>query len=116
MKHNEINDLSPLESTRLENFFNIYQENNGEYYYNISNTINFDSDNIAEFAFDWYTVMTGDTYTFISYKHYNTINLWWLICSLNNINNPTSLPEPGSRIKILKTSYVNDVLTRINKE
>ena len=115
MKHNEITDLAPIESTRLENFFTVFQEASGEYFYNIINTINFNSDNIAEYTYNWYTVTLGDSYTYISYKHYNTINLWWLICSFNNINNPTSLPVPGTYIKILKPFYVNTLLNKINK-
>ena len=115
MKHNEIIDLSPIESTKMENFFTVYQSASGEYFYNILNTINFKSDNIADYTYEWYTVVLGDTYTYISYKHYNTINLWWLICSFNNIQNPTALPQPGESIKILKVSYVNDILTTINK-
>jgi hypothetical protein len=115
MKHNEIFELSTIESTKLENLFNIYKLDSGEYFYNILNTVNFDSNNIAAYSYDWYTIMTGDTYTYISYKHYNTINLWWLICSLNNIQDPTSLPTPGTEIKILKTTLVNNVLTTINR-
>jgi hypothetical protein len=115
MKHNDITDLVSIESTKLENLFNVYQESTGEYFYNILNTVNFDSDNMAPYLYDWYSVITGDTYTGISYKHYNTINLWWVICSLNNIQNPTSAPTPGESIKILKSNYVNDVLTTINR-
>ena len=115
MKQNNITNLPKLESNRLENIFSIQQTENGEYYYNMLYTVNFSNENLAPYTYDVYTTNQGDTYTLISYKMYNTINLWWLVCSLNNINNPTSLPAPGTSLKILKPSYVNTVLTAMSK-
>ncbi len=116
MKQNDIEDLNTLDSTRLENFFNIYTNTTGEYFYNILNTVNFNTEDMSPMYYDLYTVLPGDTYTFISYKQYGTINLWWLICSFNSIINPITLPESGKVLKILKTKYVSNILSRINSK
>lgn len=113
MKQNDITDLPSINLSRVENIFNIYTDNN-LYFYNLLNTVNFDHTNISPIMYYEYNVRQGDTYTAISYRIYNTINLWWLICSFNNIDNPINIPEPGTRLKILYQNYVNEVLNTIS--
>lgn len=36
----------------------------------------------------------------ISYKHYGTVNFWWIIMLVNNINNPLVDLEVGQTLKI----------------
>lgn len=36
----------------------------------------------------------------ISYRHYGTVNYWWIIMLLNNIDNPLTDIEVGSILKI----------------
>jgi len=115
MKQNSIQELPKLLHTRLEQLFDVYQTDSGEYFYNILNTVNFNTDNIAPYVYYQHTVMRGETYTVISHKYYNTINLWWLICSFNGIDDPTSLPVPGTVLNILFAKHVPNVLTQISK-
>lgn len=115
MKQNNITDLPQLESSRYENIFNVYKDSSTDvYYYNILTTVNFDTANMSPSVYEMYTVEAGDSYTYISYKHYGTINLWWLVCSFNSIHNPTQLPTPGTSLKILNREHVVNILTRIN--
>lgn len=114
MKHNEISELSKLEHAQLQKIFNVYQTNSGEYYYNILNTVNFNTEDVASYMYFAYQVVSEEPYTIISYKHYRTIHLWWLIAAFNGVTDPTQFPAPGSTLKILYSKYLPDILTQIN--
>ena len=60
-----------------------------------------------------YEIAFGDTWTNISFKFYNTIKLWWLICKFNNIINPFTELQIGKRIKIPDKTIVENILTSI---
>jgi hypothetical protein len=108
---NNIDDLPKLSEYRFENIFKVYNED-GYYFYNIINNILI-SDNIdSDFYYEW-TCDRPLPWTTISYMHYDTIYLWWLICSVNNIQNPIEFLQTGTRIKILKPEYVRLVLDKI---
>ena len=115
MYQNSINDLPRLDSENYENIFNIYTEADGHYYYNLLQTIVI-PDNLPAGYFNTYNVTYGDTWPFISYKTYNTPNLWWVILSVNNIINPTQNPEPGTYIKVLKMDVVKNILSQISTQ
>lgn len=115
MKQNDINELVSLGSNRLENIFNVYQTDSGEYYYNLLNTVNFNTEDISPSIYYTYNVVQGDSYTLVSYKNYKTISLWWLVCAINSIQDPTKLPEPGTLLKILNNNLVINILTEINR-
>jgi hypothetical protein len=42
-----------------------------------------------------------------------SVKLWWLICAVNNIQNPVIHPEPGTVIKILNVQVAREVLSQI---
>jgi len=112
-KQNDITALTPLESFRYENIFNVYKNDNNDYFYNILSKVNFPAV-IDESYYDTYTVSTNSSpYTFISYRIYGTTLLWWLICAVNNIKNPVFFPQPNTQLKYLKPEYVRLVLNQI---
>jgi hypothetical protein len=115
MKQNEYTDLPKLSMYRFENFFNVYSDVNDYKFYNILKNISlFPSDNSdVEIP---YIVKYNDTWALISYKQYNTIDLWWLVCSYNQIENPVKMPTLGTQIKILKSEYVAAVILELNKQ
>ena len=92
MKQNEIADLTPLNTENLEKIFNVYQDPTGHYFYNLLQTIVFPTD-LPESLFQTYSVKHGDTWPFISYKAYNTPNLWWLILLANDIHDATKIAK-----------------------
>lgn len=116
MKHNQIPNLKQISLYRFENFFNVYtEERANSLYYNILRSINvFKADN-AEIE-DEHIVKYQDTWVSISYQYYNTIDLWWLVCTYNGINNPTKMPELGTTIKLLKPDFVGLVLEELNSQ
>jgi hypothetical protein len=113
MTQNEIPNLGKLETFQMENIFNVYKNENGEYFYNLSNTLLF-PDIPAEELYDTFIVKNNTTpYTYISYQVYKTSQLWWLICCFNNINNPVEFPKSGVQLKILKPEFVREVLEKV---
>lgn len=114
MKQNNITSLPNLEITRYERLFDVYEDENSIYFYNILKTINFYQENLAPEIYTVYTTLPGDSYPLISYKKYQTINLWWLVCAFNSIQNPTKLPSPGTKLKILNVELINNILNNIN--
>lgn len=115
MNQSNFADLPKISSYRYENFFNIYSDNDNFKFYNLLRTINLFPANNSEVE-DVYNTTFNDTWHLISYKHYNTIDLWWLVCAYNQVTNPVKMPEPGTQIKILKTSYVSTIISELNKQ
>jgi hypothetical protein len=111
-----INPVKNISTFSFENFFNVYQDNKTDLiYYNILKNINIIPSNVTEIE-DEYIVQTNDTWVYISYKYYNTMDLWWLVCVYNQIQNPTILPEVGEKLKLLKSNYVYSIISELNKQ
>tara|TARA_R110002020_G_scaffold90534_9_gene220465 strand:+ start:710 stop:1090 length:381 start_codon:yes stop_codon:yes gene_type:complete len=114
----DIQDQIPEED--FANLFNIYKDSsldNNAYTYSINRTINFNDvpnpgDKVTG-AFYEYTVSMGETWTLISFKNYGTIRLWWLVCKLNKIKDPTKGPVVGQKIVLIKKEQVFNVLDQI---
>jgi hypothetical protein len=115
MKQSDFTDLPTISLYRYENFFNIYTDDNGFKFYNLLRSINLFPANNSEVE-EAYNITHNDTWHLISFKNYNTMDLWWLICAYNQITNPVKMPEPGTQIKILKSSYVSAIISEINKQ
>lgn len=115
MFQNDITDLPNLRNENYENIFQVYEDENDQYYYNILQSVALPN-NLPEGYFQYYHIKYGDTWPFISYKVYQTPNLWWIILPFNNILDPTTMPENGTRIKVLKTQFVRTVLDQISTQ
>jgi len=114
-KQSDFDDLPSLSFYRYENFFNIYEDEYNNRFYNLLKSINIFPANDSS-AEEEYLVNSGDTWVYISYQYYNTIDLWWLVCEYNQIKDPTQLPEAGKKIKLLKRDYVWPVLSELNRQ
>lgn len=114
MKQNLTYDLPKLETSRYENIFNVYTDDEQRYFYNILQSIAF-PDNLMDSFFDYYVIEPNDAWSLISYKNYGTINLWWIITLANNITNPLSELKSGDILKIPKSNVVREVLNQIIK-
>jgi hypothetical protein len=94
-------------------YFSVSQIN-GTYNFNINQNIYFKTyDTFAPSFFQNYQIMARDTWPLISYKLYNTIELWWLICRVNQIYNPTQSPTEGGIIKVLLPEIAKEVMRDI---
>ena len=115
MNQNTFSDLPTLSLYRYENFLNVYTDDNGFKFYNLLRGINiFPADNTQ--VEDAYTIEYNDTWQLISHKYYNTMDLWWLVCVYNQIQNPIKMPDVGTQIKLLKSNYVSTILTELNSQ
>jgi hypothetical protein len=101
---------------QFENFFKVYQDSDtGNFFYNILKNVSVFPANDKSIE-DEYIVKPDDTWVYISYKQYNTIDLWWLVMEYNRINNPTIFPEVGTTLKLLKSGYVYSVISELNRQ
>jgi hypothetical protein len=115
MNQSNFIDLPKISSYRYENFFNIYTDSDDFKFYNLLRSINLFPANNSEVE-DVYNTTFNDTWHLISYKKYNTIDLWWLVCAYNDIQNPVKMPEPGTQLKLLKSNYVSPIISELNKQ
>lgn len=108
-----------LTDTRLTNLsqlklFSILQDTvTGDKLMNIFNSYTIDDSVLSTSYYDSYEVESDDWFEGISYKYYGTVNLWWLIAMLNDVVNPFEFLEPGIEIKILKPTYIYQVIKEI---
>lgn len=115
MKYNNFPELPVISGYRYENFFNVYTDDDGFRFYNLLCNVNlFPSTNSN--AEDNYTTQYNDTWALISYKYYNTMDLWWLVCAYNKIDNPVKRPSSGTILKLLKPNYVSAVISNLNQQ
>ena len=115
MRQNSIKELPELRNDDYANIFNIYTDEDSKYFYNLLQTAAIPN-NLPVSFYDSYNVTYNDTWPFISYKLYNTPNLWWVIASVNNITNPLEKLVPGTQIKYLKAEYVSLITTQLTVE
>ena len=111
---NQISKLASLSPNRYENIFKLYQNENYLYYYNILNNIIIPTEIDNSFYYN-IVINRKVPWTTISYEQYGNIDLWWLICLINNIKNPIKYIEPGQELKILKQEYVSLVTESVKK-
>jgi len=111
---NNIEELSNLREYRYENLFKVHNID-GYYVYNIINSLKFDKDIDRDYYYEW-VVDRPLAWTIISYIHYDTIDLWWLICIFNEIINPVQFVETGTRLKIFKPEYVRRIIDQIQEK
>lgn len=115
-KQNELTDVTySLNTQQYENIFNVYEDDDIGYFFNLLKTVNFPGD-LDPNTYDYYIIEPNDTWPLISWKLYNSVLLWWLLCSVNQIQNPTELPVAGEKIKVLRVSYVRNILNNIRTE
>lgn len=113
-KRRDIPDLSNISLNHLENYFEVKTDVDGQYFYDLTDTVYIDVANMNPLYYVEYDVKQGDTLYGISVKNYNTHSLWWVIATANDIDDPFEL-EAGRTIRLLKRSIVGKILTLINE-
>lgn len=112
---NDVPDLPDLNKYVMENGFAVHKdETKDQYFYNILKTV-ITPDVIDPKYFTRVRITAPTPLTAISYNLYGRIELWWLICTVNNIHDPVSLLPGGSVIRILKPKYVDSVLSQLKE-
>ena len=57
--------------------------------------------------YDTYEIDNKDFWENIADKVHDNINLWWVVCLINNVINPFEELEDGKNIKILRNYYIS---------
>ncbi len=123
---NKLNDLiqkgifdsSKTPQLNKNNFANIFNVvNKGEKsYFNLCRGLRFKNvDKMDHSMYVDYLVLDIDSWTNISYKHYKTVELWWLICKFNNVKDPFAELTPGTYIKVPTAELKDKILDIIKK-
>lgn len=111
---NLITELTPLRAFRYENIFKLYQTKDGQYFYNILQSLALPDKINNDFIY-YMQVTASIPWSVISYNAYKTTELWWLICLINNIINPIKAPSDGTLIKVIKPQYVMKIISEITR-
>ena len=109
---NDVPDLPNLSKYMMENIFSVNKDDDGKYYYNLSRTI-LAPDNLSNEKCYKYRIPSPTPLTNLSYKIYGRMELWWLICIINKIDNPVELLSAGTVLKILQPEYVEEILIKL---
>jgi nucleoid-associated protein YgaU len=117
MKHNEVPEIShKIKPQNYENIFNVYFDSDNEwYFYNILRKVNF-PDNLDTGVYSVYRVMHGETWPGLAWKFYKNVKLWWVICAVNKVYDPTDDPTGGTELKILTANTVRSILNEIQSQ
>lgn len=121
--YNQIPSAPSIESVSFENFFKIHiaeedTDNNERLFFNLLKKIYLvdKTSDLDPKYFDTFVIDVDLPWVILSYNIYNTLNLWWLLCLANNIQDATKNPELGSYIKVIKPQYVNLVVNTIKNQ
>lgn len=90
------------------NLFNIYQDNNGNYFFNLFNSLQLKDDDINPVYYDEYYATDSDNLFHLSHKFYGNLQLWWIIAEVNKVNDPFFIED--QKLKILKPEIVSQII------
>jgi len=63
--------------------------------------------------YEIYNIKTGDRWDTISKNYYDTTDLWWFICWINDVIDPNEELQEGKEIIVIKTFYLYDILSEL---
>lgn len=93
-----------------DNIFNIYQDDSGNAFYNLANSLIIDDD-INPIFYDEYHANEYDNLYHISHEFYDDVALWWIIAYANDLVNPFDLEN--KTLKILKKPIANQIINSL---
>jgi len=105
------NRLSNLSYLKL---FNILEDTDGTRYLNIWRSYSLNDELTDDTVYyESYEVDNDDWWDNISYYNYETPRLWWLCALMNDIMNPFEELEAGDNIKILRDTYIYQLIREL---
>ena len=112
----DIPSYPDIETVSYENFFKLHLHNNEFAFFNLLKKINIltNTTDVDPSFFITYNIDVDVPWVLLSYKIYGILNLWWLICLVNNIQDATKNPALGTQIKAIKPQFVGSIVNQIN--
>lgn len=85
-KQNDIAGLGRLTLRQPENAFNVeFDEREGQYYYNLLDTVNIDTPSFRKDLYVKHVLGSGEDLYSLSQRVYDTPDLWWLIAEASGL-------------------------------
>lgn len=114
-RRKDITDLRNIDNRHMENMFVVKTDSDSRRYYDLTDTLFVTPDSINPVFLTEHTVTSTDNLYVLSNTYYGTKNLWWVIASVNNIEDPFSLPKlQGETINIPNKTIVGNILSFMN--
>ena len=102
------NRFYSMESSFIDNGFNIYEENNKLFFNLLVNR--YFPDELPPNKYTVHTIKRNETLQEIAYEHYQNINLWWIIAEANHIKNPFDYLKNGLQLIIPSEEFVSQII------
>ena len=111
-KHNDIEGLGRINQKQPENAFSIeYDAREGQYFYNLLDTVHIDVDSFRKDLYIEYVMAVGEDLYSLSKRFYGSVDLWWLIAESSSLEcicgdltgTVLKIPVPEVAKKILET-------------
>lgn len=112
--YNDYTTIQLSNSSQLKMFNILDDVLNNTYYLNIFRSYILSTSQLNNSSFyDLYEVDNSEWLDSISFKVYGTPNLWWVIAIVNNVVNPFEDVYGGKVLRILKNSYIYNILKEV---
>ena len=100
-----------LANTSQLKLFNILQDENNVKLQNVWRSYSLNELITDETIFyQTYEMNDDDWWENVSYQYYDSPNLWWVLCIMNNVENPFEEIEPGQETKVLRENYLYQLI------
>lgn len=115
-RQNNINQLPNLDFNHKENLFGVEIDADGQYYYDLSDSIYTNTEVLNPQNFIEHEITAHDNLYSLSMEYYNTNSLWWVIATFNNIDNPFTIRrDVGGILRIPTTGLVGSIVAEIRQ-
>lgn len=100
-----------LANTSQLKLFNILEDENNVKLQNVWRSYSLNELVTDETVFyQTYEINDDDFWDNISYLYYDSPNLWWVLCIMNNVENPFEEIEAGQETKVLRENYLYQLI------
>lgn len=106
-------DMPQLRITDFENFFNVHQDKDGNYFFNLNTTMYVNAAPEVQLT---HVCNCKMHWPLVSYKLYGTTRLAWMLMKLNNVK-PADVFKPlmpGDTVKYIDKTQMNSLVADMN--
>lgn len=97
-----------------QSIFNHYQTDDGKTFFVPTEQIVFPEDT-SLIIYDTMYIDTDTPWTILSWKIYGSIDLWWILCSLNR-DNSYFYAKQGTTVRFIREQFIDEVMKQLRME